>query len=214
MLSFCDIDEKWEGNLTTYLMIRIYFVFINLYDIILLRLIMKIVICGLPGTGKTSLVHKIFDEYKYMIISDWDIFEKYNIVINKNEDKNIVSKKYSKLILDYINNQNDNVVVDLEYSISPSDFVKYNNYSDVFIIYLGFASVDEKTLFNLFRSSESNNKYTDDELQLQIKFYKEMSVEYKQQCDKLDIKFFDINKDRKIIFESIMNAIKEKFNDR
>lgn len=195
-------------------MIRIYFVFINLYDIILLRLIMKIVICGLPGTGKTSLVHKIFDEYKYRIISDWDIFEKYNIVINKNEDKNIVSKKYSKLVLDYINNQNDNVVVDLEYSISPSDFIKYNNYSDVFIIYLGFASVDEKTLFNLFRSSESNNKYTDDELQLQIKFYKEMSVEYKQQCDKLDIKFFDINKDRKIIFESIMNAIKEKFNDR
>ena len=198
-------------------MIHIYFVFINLYDIILLRLIMKIVICGLPGTGKTSLVHKIFDEYKYRIISDWDIFEKYNIVINKNEDKNIVSKKYSKLILDYINNQNDNVVVDLEYSISPSDFIKYNNYSDVFIIYLGFASVDEKTLFNLFRSSESNNKYTDDELQLQIKFYKEMSESYKHQCEKcekLDINFFDINKDRKIIFESIMNAIKEKFNDR
>ena len=77
MLSFCDIDEKWEGNLTTYLMIRIYFVFINLYDIFLLRLIMKLIICGLPGTGKTSLVHKIFDEYKYRIISDWDIFEKY-----------------------------------------------------------------------------------------------------------------------------------------
>ena len=175
---------------------------------------MKLIICGLPGTGKTSLAHIICDEYKYRTISDWEIFGEYNIVINKSEDKNIVSKKYSKLLLDYINNQNDNIIVDLEYSISPSDFVKYNNYSDVFIIYLGFASVDEKTLFNLFRNSESNNKYTDDELQLQIKFYKEMSVEYKQQCDKLEIKFFDINKDRKIIFESIMNAIKEKFNDR
>ena len=168
---------------------------------------MKLIICGLPGTGKTSLVHKVFDEYKYRIISDWDIFEKYNIVINKNEDKNIVSKKYSKLILDYINNQNDNIIVDLEYSISPSDFVKYNKYSNIQIVYLGFTSVDEKTLFNLFRSSESNNKYTDDELQLQIKFYKEMSVEYKQQCDKLEIKFFDINKDRKIMQQEILDYL-------
>ena len=168
---------------------------------------MKLIIYGLPGTGKTSLVHKVFDEYKYRIISDWNIFEKYNIVINKNEDKNIVSKKYSKLILDYINNQNDNIIVDLEYSISPSDFVKYNKYSNIQIVYLGFTSVGEKTLFNLFRSSESNNKYTDDELQLQIKFYKEMSVEYKQQCDKLDIKFFDINKDRKIMQQEILDYL-------
>ena len=168
---------------------------------------MKIIICGLPGTGKTSLANKICEEHKYRYISDWDIFETYNIVINKSEDKNIISKKYSKLILDYINNQNDNVVVDLEYSISPSDFVKYNNYSDVFIIYLGFASVDEKTLFNLFRSSESNNKYTDDELQLQIKFYKEMSESYKYQCEKLDINFFDINQDRKLMQEEILNFL-------
>lgn len=207
MLSFCDIDEKWEGNLTTYLMIRIYFVFINLYDIFLLRLIMKLIICGLPGTGKTSLVHKIFDEYKYRIISDWDIFEKYNIVINKIEDKNIVSEKYSKLLLDYINNQNDNIIVDLEYSISPSDFVKYNKYSNIQIVYLGFVSVEVKTLFDLFRNSESNCKYADDELKLLIKFYKEMSVEYKQQCDKLDIKFFNINKDRKIMQQKILDYL-------
>ena len=102
------------------------------------------------------------------------------------------------LLLDYINNQNDNIIVDLEYSISPSDFVKYNKYSNIQIVYLGFVSVEVKTLFDLFRNSESNCKYADDELKLLIKFYKEMSVEYKQQCDKLDIKFFNINKDRKV----------------
>ena len=168
---------------------------------------MKLIIYGLPGTGKTSLVHKVFDEYKYRIISDWNIFEKYNIVINKNEDKNIVSKKYSKLILDYINNQNDNIIVDLEYSISPSDFVKYNKYSNIQIVYLGFTSVDEKTLFNLFRSSESNNKYTDDELQLQIKFYKEMSKTYKRQCEECNINFFDVDKDRRIIQQNILDFL-------
>jgi len=168
---------------------------------------MKVIICGLPGTGKTSLAQLILNEYQYRIISDWSIFEQNNIIVNKNENKNIVSGKYSRLLLDNISNQNDNVVVDLEYSISPSDFIEYNQYSDIKIVYLGFLSVDEETLFHLFRNSDSNNKYTDDELKLQIKSYKEISVEYKQQCDKCNIKFFDINKLRKLVWREVLDYL-------
>ena len=168
---------------------------------------MKILICGLPGTGKTALANRIFNEYKFKIISDWNIFNNFDIVINQNENKNTISKKYSKLLIDYINNKTENVVADLEYSISPSDFIKYNNYTDIQIIYLGFISIEEKTLFNLFRSSESNDKYTDNKLKAQIKFYKEMSALYKTQCNKYNLKFFDINKDRKEIRKDIFNYL-------
>ncbi|MBR4002892.1 MAG: AAA family ATPase, partial [Clostridia bacterium] len=35
---------------------------------------MKILICGLPGTGKTKLANKIAKEHNFFYISDWDIF--------------------------------------------------------------------------------------------------------------------------------------------
>lgn len=168
---------------------------------------MKILICGLPGTGKTSFAKRVFEEYKFRIISDWDIFDKFNIKINQYENKNIVSENYSKLLLNYINDQNDNIVADLEYSISPNDFIKYNNFQNVQIIYLGFVSIGEKILFNLFRNSDSNNKYTDNELVKQIKFYKDMSILYKEQCDNVGLKFFDINKDRKEIQKEILKYL-------
>ena len=50
--------------------------------------ISKVIVRISKSNYKASLIKEI-DEYKYRIISDWDIFEKYNIVINKNEDKNI-----------------------------------------------------------------------------------------------------------------------------
>ena len=78
---------------------------------------------------------------------------------------------------------------------------------NVSIVYLGFVSVDEETLFNLFRKSKSNDKYTDKELKEQIKFFKEMSLDYKSQCEQNNLKFFDVNTDRKIIFEEILKYL-------
>jgi len=167
---------------------------------------LKLLISGLPGTGKTNLANTICEEYKFDIVSDWDIFQKFNIDIKPFENKKTISENYSKLLLDYINNKN-NIVVDLEYSIIPKDFIKYNNFQNVQIIYLGFVSIDEKTLFKLFRNSDSNNKYTDNELMLRIKFYKEMSALFKEQCDKYGLKFFDINKDREEIQKEILNYL-------
>lgn len=166
---------------------------------------MKILICGLPGTGKTTLSKMISENYHYFLISDWDIFYQNRISIKDYEDKNKISEKYSNLLIKSLNK--DNLVADLEYSISPNDFVK-SKLDNVLIVYLGFVSVDEETLFNLFRKSKSNDKYTDKELKEQIKFYKEMSLDYKSQCEQNNLKFFDVNTDRKIIFEEILQKIK------
>ena len=48
--------------------------------------------------------------------------------------------------------ESEKIVIDLEYSISPSDYVmhKFSKYAK--ITYLGFLSVNENILFNLFKS--------------------------------------------------------------
>ena len=168
---------------------------------------MKILISGLPGTGKSTIARKISKEHNFRYISDWEVFEKNNITFKEFENKISVSEKYSQLILMNIDTLMDDSVMDLEYSISPKDFVKYNKGVDIKIVYLGFIDVEEKLLFDLFRKSESNNEYSDEELLQKIKFYKEMSVIYKEQCKSCGLEFFDINKDRKEVQVDILNHL-------
>lgn len=171
---------------------------------------MKILICGLPGTGKTTLTKTIGEQFNIKTISDWDIFYQWEIKIDKFEDKKNVSKKYSKLLMEEIF-KFDNIVVDLEYSISPKDFIDLNC-KECTIVYLGFIKENETDLFNLFRQSSSNLKYTDKELKEKVSFYKQMSYNYKKECEKYDLKFFDVNKDRKTLLIEILSFLKVAIN--
>lgn len=168
-----------------------------------------IIINGLPGTGKTTLAKKLVNEHGYKYVNDWEIFQKNNIVINKLEVKNSISEKYSKLIADYIIKNKDNkVVFDLEYSISPSDLVKNKLNEIAQCFYLGFTSLPSETIFQLFRKSSSNDNKSDEELKQEIEFYKNSSLDYENQCKKHNLQFIDIRKDRKLIFEEILDKIK------
>lgn len=82
---------------------------------------MKILICGLPGTGKTTLSHIIAEEYGFNVKNDFSIFKELNINIENQEVKKCVSKNYSKLLFEYMQKTPDNSVFDFEYSILPSD---------------------------------------------------------------------------------------------
>lgn len=170
------------------------------------------IVCGLPGTGKTTLCKKIESELGYTYISDWQIFAENNIEIVDNlQDKIEVSLKHSSLILDYINNIKDkNVVVDLEYSVSPQDFVNYKDIDANHIIFLGFTSVSEDLLYNLFKQNSKNEEIKDDELKNQIKFYKQMSEIYFNQCKELKLQYVDINKSKKEIIDEIFNNIRKQ----
>lgn len=168
-----------------------------------------IFICGLPGTGKTTLCKKIEQELSYKYVSDWEIFNKSNIKIDELKNKFEISKNYSKFIFDYIkNNKNEKFVIDLEYSISPSDFMVSECFKNSKIIYLGFLSASEDVLFNLFKASSENQDIDELELKTKIEFYKKMSEDYFQDCKKLKIDFVDINRDKKKIIEEIFSDIK------
>ena len=168
-----------------------------------------IIVCGLPGTGKTMLCKRLQDKLNCEYISDWEIFDKNNVVIDNLQNKLEVSKNYSSLILDYINDNKDkNIVIDLEYSISPKCFADSNICEFSTIIYLGFIETPENILFELFSKSSSNQKYDEAQLKSKIKFYKEMSEIYFNQCRLYNLNFIDINKDRNEIINSIISNIK------
>ncbi|MBQ9790695.1 MAG: hypothetical protein IJW24_03775 [Clostridia bacterium] len=170
---------------------------------------MMIIINGLPGTGKTTLSKMFANSYGYKYFNDWEIFKANNIQINELEDKNIISEKYSKLIADYvIKNKDDKVVFDLEYSISPNDLIKHGLNGIAQSFYLGFTSLSNDTIFNLFRKSSSNDNVSDDELKQKIDYYKNCSLDYQKQCEEYNLEFIDICKDRKLIFEEILDKIK------
>lgn len=168
-----------------------------------------IIICGLPGTGKTTLCKKIEQELNYKYISDWDIFHQNNIKFNELQNKLEISKNYSNIIFDYMkNHKNENLIIDLEYSISPNDFILYEFSKYVKIIYLGFLSASENILFNLFKASSENKNIEEFELKTKIKFYKKMSEAYFKQCENLKIHFIDINKDKNKLIEELFNEIR------
>ena len=168
-----------------------------------------IIINGLPGTGKTTLSKILVSEFAYKYVNDWNILKQNNIKVNKLEDKVLISNKYSKLIADNIlSYKEDKVVFDLEYSISPDDLAKLRLNEIAQCFYLGFATLPNETIFNLFRKSSSNDNKSDDELKQEIEFYKNSSIEYQKQCNKHNLEFIDICKDRKLIFEEILLKIK------
>lgn len=168
---------------------------------------MRILICGLPGTGKTTLSHISAENYGFNVKNDFTILKELNIDIENQEDKKYVSKNYSKLLLDYMQKMQGNVVFDFEYSILPSELINFelDNFK---IIYLGFYSLSEEIIFNLFRKSSSNANFTDEDLKHKTKLYKNLSRECKEECEKHGFTFYDVNKDRKIIFDKILKFLK------
>lgn len=173
---------------------------------------MIIIINGLPGTGKTTLCKKIANEFNFEYVNDWEIFEKKSVIFNEFDNKLLISQKYSKIIFEFINNNKEkNIVLDLEYSISPSDFVNKNIEEYTKVIYLGFVSVDEDVLYNLFKQSSANGGINVEMLLKKVKFYKEMSSVYFEDCLKNDLEFIDINRDRNEIINEIILKLQKDF---
>ncbi len=146
---------------------------------------MNIVICGLQGTGKTTLSKMLVGKYKFNYINDYKILE---------------GGKSKSKIIDFINNH-DNYVVDLCYSISSKDATKLQN---SLVYFLGFVTKDPKELFKLMEQKGKNIVLR------KIKANKTKSKKYQKECKKFGIPFFDVNEDRQVILDKIMLEIDYK----
>lgn len=150
---------------------------------------MNILICGLQGTGKTTLSKMIAEKFGFNYINDYSIFNMRNMH-TKSEIVNFI-------------NSNDNYVIDLCYTLTPSDCSKLN----CITLFLGFSSIEPEILYKLMREKGENITLS------QIEDNKTKSQQFQKDCKKFNIPFYDINQDRNIILNSIINDIKLKLND-
>ena len=168
----------------------------------------NIIICGLIGTGKTTLAKKISKElgYEYVYLNNLlnttvDINNKINASQNlRNEIDNLLKTC-------------DSCVIDCEYLILPEQYVLYKNKESYEIIYLGFNNVDVNVLFDKFvlDYKVKNIKYDDEQLMSSLKYFKEISKKVCDDCNKYNFKFFDVCKDKNLViqeaYEYIMKCI-------
>lgn len=149
---------------------------------------MNIVICGLQGTGKTTLSKMLVEKYNFNYINDYRIFE---------------TGKCKNKIIEFVNN-NDNYVVDLCYSLSPKDTLKLKN---AIVYFLGFFTIDENVLFTLMQQKGENITLK------QIIKNKKRGQKFQLECKKYNIPFYDINQDRKVILDKILFEIDKKLKE-
>lgn len=149
---------------------------------------MNILICGLQGTGKTTLSKRIAKDLNFKYINDYTIF-------------NLYSENSKSAIVDFICN-NDNYVIDLCYSLTPNDCSKLN----CITYFLGFSSIEPKILYKLMKEKGENITLS------QIENNRVQSQQFQEECKKFNLPFYDINKDRNMILDCIINDVKLKLN--
>ncbi len=167
---------------------------------------MIVIICGLPGTGKTTICKELECRCGFKYINDWGIFKENGVIFDKFQNKNEISRLYSKYIVDFIKkNKKLNLVIDLEYSISPNDFLKSELQNYCKIIYLGFVKFSVGMLYNLYK--DKYKSMNSEELFDMLKFYKKSSIDYQKQCKAYNIGFKDVNIDRNLLVEEVISKM-------
>lgn len=166
----------------------------------------KVIICGLPGTGKTTVAKTIAEELNIKYINDYAIFEELKIT-PPTSDRQKVSQTYARDIFTYLKKLEADVVVDLDYSLLPKEArllkLEYE------IIYLGFEGVTFKQLKQVFRKKDSES--SDKELDKKIQYLLKISAFCKRECEKYGFDFVAIDKNRDSIISNLTCKIRDYF---
>ena len=149
-----------------------------------------IIICGLPGTGKTTLCKSLAQELGMGYINDYEIFENLGVKLLC-ADRKKLSRKHSKQLASFLNEVQHDFVVDLDYTILPRE-ARNNNVNNIY--YLGFCDINKGELFEAFRQKDKQT--SDKDLLRKIIYYLKVSSYCKKECQKYGYGFTGITKDR------------------
>lgn len=166
----------------------------------------NLIICGLNGTGKTTIAKHYSEELGYEYIDLYDVINS-----NFNDDDKINASNILKDEIDnYLSKKSkDKCIIDCNYLILPDDFINYQSNQVYEIIYLGFNDIDVDVLFEKFSKDyeKKNINYDSNELKYRLVYFNEISKKVYEACKKYNYKYFDINKDKKLVLEEISEYI-------
>ncbi len=175
---------------------------------------------GEARSGKTILRKKLLKEYTISGIGTDSIrYMLSHTLKDSGIDHNNPPEINGPLMWPYI----DSLIEDLrvysseDYVIEgdvllPKYLSKYLNYSDVKVCYIGFSniSVSEKTknILKYRKEGDWTTQYSEKELRKFVRWGINESKKYKKECKKLEVMYYDIDKD----FEESVENIVENFN--
>jgi len=140
---------------------------------------MKIIICGLPGTGKTTLSKEICKKNNYNYVSDFDI-------IKEEQSLSLLNKFLLK---------NDNFVLDIDYRNYNEDLL-FNSQQEVKIIYLVYGEKVTLDMLNLvFKGSKEKSE---------LQEYLMLSSKYRELCLNNNLTMYEIGKNREEVLQQIL----------
>jgi adenylate kinase family enzyme len=161
-----------------------------------------IIICGLPGTGKTTLCKQIVDEYGYNYVSDWQILDGQGRE-SCGENRKQISKKFSTQIDNYILvHSNQKLIIDLDYSALPQEFSTFKSKNMVQMVYLGFNNISSVALYKVMSKKDNST-----DLKAKIDYYLSISNFVKAECKKYGLTFYGINKNHNSTLELIKETL-------
>ena len=164
----------------------------------------NIIICGLIGTGKTTLSKRIAQEKGYQYVDLNSLLK--NRIYNSNKElaSKILFNEIKTLITPL-----KNCVIDCEYLILPEQYNMHNYKNNCNIVYLGFHNADINVLFNKFSADykKKNIDFDEQKLMEQLIYFKKISDRVFDDCNKYNLKYFDISREKSEVLEEVYNYI-------
>ena len=172
----------------------------------------NIILCGLIGTGKTTIAKQYSEKFGYEYIDLYDVINSDYSDNDKINASNVLKNEIDNYLF---KRSKDKVIIDCNYLILPDDYANYQFNDNYEIIYLGFNDIDINVLFEKFSKDyeKKNIDFDSEELKSQLLYLNKISKKVYEDCKKYNYKYFDINKDKKNEDKKYSITLRiEKFN--
>ena len=171
---------------------------------------MIVFVCGLPGTGKTTLCKNLATQYNLTYINDYEILSKFNLKFENSLE--IIDKDYSYQVNEFFSEFDiENCIFDFNYCILPEKINKLLKLRESVIVYLGYYEVEIDDLVNRFK--ERYQDFDVNYIKQLCELFIEVSKKYKVLCDESEIDFVSINNDKQAVMKKLQTEISLLLNN-
>ena len=174
-----------------------------------------VIIAGTPRAGKTTVCLELlkygFVHYKMDSIKR-GICEVFGY---DQHDWDFLNEKIAKIINIIIKENKTDTIAGLEYyaidtcHVLPKDVALFDE--NILVIYLGYADISVEDKFNEIRLNDKkhywSSKVSNENLRRMIEANINLSKEIREECNRLNIKYFDTSFNREMVLKEVIGYI-------